>query len=610
MSGKYIFSIIFNADLFRFVYKYQGVFTMDYQIKMQEWLASDLVSEDDKKMIVTADEDTKKEMFSSYIHFGTAGMRALLGPGTSRLNALTVNRAAIGLGKYLLKTYGDEAKKRGIAISFDNRHYSKEFRDISSKIFNEMGMPVYTFRDPHPTPELSYTVRALHCIAGVMITASHNNREYNGYKVYDENGCQGCYGFIDGLIAEIDSLPDELHVSYEKVAENEIKKTIYLDDEDKFDVDFVNKELTTSLYKDYFTGKRLTKIVFTPQCGCDCKVGPMALRGAGYEVETVPSQDFFDPDFTGTKNPNPETEDAYLAAYDLLNKLNSENKKFNLILCTDPDADRCGLAFLNSKGDIQRLTGNQTGALLVDFILSTLQRRNILPTNGTICNTFVTGNQGAYVASLYHTKVRTTATGFKYIGDMANRMKDDGEVYLFGYEESYGYLLSDFIRDKDSLQSIVAIADMCEYYLRQGKTLDVALKELDMKTGHYYDTQVNVYFKGSDCLERMNGEISKIRKEPFNVLAGKKVKTLSDYLERKIYHFDGENKTEEVMDLPDIDKTNCLRFDFEDGAFLAIRPSGTEPKVKFYIEIIKEDDEHAKVIADEMSKELKEKMGL
>lgn len=573
---------------------------MDYLQKMEEWLNSDMVSQEDKDYIRHADEDTKKEMFSSDLHFGTAGMRALLGPGSARLNVLTVRRATIGVANYLLKTFGKDAcKERGFAISFDNRHYSKEFRDIAAKVLSELGFRVFTFRDPHPTPELSYSVRHLHCVGGLMITASHNPKEYNGYKVYDAEGCQAVYGTIDGLIKEIDSLSDELSVTY---TPNPTAESItYLDDDDSYDEEYVSKEVSTSLYKDVFVGDRLTKIVFTPECGCDCKVGPMALRKAGYIVSTVPGQDYFDPDFTHTPNPNPETEEAYLSAFEHLKELNGKGEGYNIIMATDPDADRMGIAFVNSKGEIERFTGNQTGALLIDYVLGTLQRRNQLPSNGCICNTFVTGSQGAKAASLYGIKVRTTATGFKYIGNMADRMVEEGDKYLFGYEESYGYLLADFIRDKDSLQSIVAIADMCEFYLRQGKTLDIALKDLDRKTGHYFDTQVNIYFKGAGSLDKMNEEISAIRKSPFSSLAGKKVKVLFDYLDRKIIDF--ENHETKDMDLPDIDKTNCLRFDFEDESFLCIRPSGTEPKVKFYIEIVKDDvtaAKEAKAMADEL----------
>jgi phosphoglucomutase len=579
---------------------------MDYLKKVENWINSPLVTDAEKETIKNADEDTKKEMFGSDLHFGTAGMRALLGPGSARLNLLTVRRATIGVASFLVKKYGKEAcKTRGFAISFDNRHYSKEFRDMAGKILTEFGFTVFTFHDPHPTPELSYTVRHLGCVGGLMITASHNPKEYNGYKVYDEEGCQAVYENIDGLIKEIDALPDELSCTYIPVADTGSVK--YLDDDNSYDEEYVNKEISTSLYKDVFEGERLTKIVFTPECGCDCKVGPMALRGAGYEVSTVPGQDYFDPDFTNTPNPNPETEEAYLGAYKHIKELNEKGGKYNLIMATDPDADRMGIAFINKDGKLQRFTGNQTGALLIDYVLGTLQRRNLLPSNGCICNTFVTGAQGAKAASLYGTKVRTTATGFKYIGNMASRMPEEGDRYLFGYEESYGYLLADFIRDKDSLQSIIAIADMCEYYLRQGKTLDVALADLDKNTGHYYDTQVNIYFKGAGSLDRMNEEISAVRSNPFSTLAGKKVLTMSDYLNRKIIDF--TNHSTKDMDLPDIDTTNCLRFDFEDESFLCIRPSGTEPKVKFYIEVVKED-EIAKVEAQKMADELKAIMHL
>lgn len=582
---------------------------MDYKQRMNSWLDSDRVTEEEKEYIRNATEEVQKEMFSSNLAFGTAGMRALLGPGCARLNILTVRRATIGVGNFLLSYYSaDEARRRGIAISFDNRHFSKEFRDTATEVLTNMGINVFTFREPHPTPELSYTVRKLHCVGGIMLTASHNSKEYNGYKYYDENGCQGVYEVIDKLISIIEALPDELEVSYPIVSDDIKGKVVYLDDDDSYDENFIKDEVSTSLYKDFYNGERLTKIVFTPQCGANCKVGPMALRAAGYEVETVPGQDFFDPDFTGTPNPNPETEEAYLASFDYLKKLNASGKKFNLILCTDPDADRCGLAFLDRKGKIQRFTGNQTGALLIDFLLGTLQRRKSLPTNGTICNTFVTGSQGAKVASLYGVRVRTTATGFKYIGDMVNRMNEEGEKYLFGYEESYGYLLADFVRDKDSLQSIIAIADMVEYYLRQGKTLDMALEALDQKTGHYFNTQKSFVFEGADSNEKMKAEVSKLRSNPFSELCGLKVATLTDYKERTVKNFQTQQTT--ALNAPDIDTTNCLRFDFEDGCFIAVRPSGTEPKIKFYFEICNRTEEEASELFEKMVSELKALLGL
>lgn len=581
---------------------------MDYKQRMEKWLFSSKVSESDKQTIIDAPESIKEDMFAKDLEFGTGGIRALLGPGSNRLNVFTVKRATIGVCNFLSKKYKNSDKKLSVAISFDNRHGSIEFRDVAAKIFTDYGFDVFTFNKPHPTPELSYTVRHLNCVAGVMITASHNPKEYNGYKLYDEDGCQAVYKNVEDVIAEINNLINEIDVSYEVDSYVTKGSVHFLDSNEDYDNEFIDKELTTSLYKEYFNGERLTKIIFTPQCGCNCKLGPKILREAGYQVLTVPTQDDFDPDFKGTENPNPETYEAYKKAIALLNEKNEEGEKYNLILCTDPDADRCGLAFINSKGDIQRLTGNQTGALLIDFVLSTRKRRNELPHNGCICNTFVTSGQGAKVAKMYNIPTRTTATGFKYIGNMINRMKDDHQEYLFGYEESYGYLLADYIRDKDSLQSILAIADMNEYYLRQGKTLDQAMKDLDRKTGHYFDTQVNIFFSGAAGQRNMLEGIKKIRSNPPFELGGLKVEQVSDYLDRKT--LDGQTHRVTEMNLPDVDKTNCLRFDFEGGSFLAIRPSGTEPKVKFYIEIINDDDSKASKIADKISKQLKKIMGL
>lgn len=581
---------------------------MDYKSKVEKWLNSSLVSEEDKKIIRSSSNEKLIDMFGKDLEFGTGGIRALLGPGSNRLNILTVRRATIGVCNFLRQKYRFDDEKKSVAISFDNRHFSKEFRDIASKVFTEYGFDVYTFNDPHPTPELSYTVRKLKCVAGVMITASHNPKEYNGYKLYDEDGCQAVYKNVEDVIFAIKLLPDEIDCTYNKIDDKHVGKITILDKTKDYDNEYINKELTTSLYKDTYTGERMTKIIFTPECGCDCYLGPKALREAGYEVLTVPEQDFFDPDFKGTENPNPETDGAYKKAIELLETENSKGKKYNLILATDPDADRCGLAFVNSKGKVQRLTGNQTGSLLIDFVLGTLKRRNKLPHNGCICNTFVTSMQGQKIAESYNIPTRTTATGFKYIGNMINRMQQDHQEFLFGYEESYGYLLADYIRDKDSIQSIVAIADMVEYYIRQGKTLDLALEDLERKTGHYFDTQVNIFFEGLSGQTKMLDQITRIRKNPPLSLAGKKIVKMSDYLERKIFFT--KDKSFEKMDLPDIDKTNCLRFDFEDGAFLAIRPSGTEPKMKFYIELISDNDMLAKDLADKMSIELKKLMGI
>jgi phosphoglucomutase len=583
--------------------------SMDYQDKKAAWLASDLVSEKDKTYIRAASDEQLREMFGANLAFGTGGMRALLGPGNGRMNLLTVRRATIGISDFLLKRYGPHAAlERGVAISFDNRHYSTDFQAVAAKVLTERGFTVYTFKEPHPTPELSYSVRMNNCVGGIMITASHNPKEYNGYKFYDEKGCQGVYAIVDEAIKAIDALPDELTVSYVKVPEDQRGKIIYLDDDESYDLNYVTREVGTSLYAQKFQGPRLTTIVFSPECGCNCKVGPMALRKAGYTVIPVPGQDWFDPDFTATENPNPETEGAFKGAFAVMSSVRKSGTNANLILLTDPDADRCGVAFLDKNGVIQRLTGNETGALLIDFVLGTHLRNGDLPSNGIVLNTFVTGGQGAKVADLYGVPIRTTATGFKYIGNLIDRLPAVGQEFLFGYEESYGYLLGDFVRDKDSLQSIVAVADMNEFYLRQGKTLDVAYEELCQKTGRYDTTSVSVAFPGADSLARMAAAVEELRKNPPSTLGGVSFQNVTDYQKRTITDF--TTGIQNTFTDPDIDVCDCLRFNVADGSFLAVRPSGTEPKIKFYVEIVGKSAAEGDALIAGIVADLKKFLGL
>lgn len=577
------------------------------QEKRDAWLKSDLVSDKDKAFIQTCNKATIEEMFGSNLSFGTAGLRALLGPGTSRMNSLTVRRATIGVSRFILNRYGSqEASSRGVAISFDNRHYSKEFRDIACKVFIEQGIKVYTFHNPHPTPELSYAIRKLNCLGGIMITASHNQREYNGYKFYDEKGCQGVYETIDELISIINSLPDELSVKYHPVDEDHFGIVTYLDDTNDFDIEYINEEAKTSLFRNSFGGIKKTRIVFSPSCGCNCVVAPMLLTKAGYPFAVVPGQDKFDPDFTGMDDPNPENDAAYAGAIAYLNS-NIVNK-YNLILVTDPDADRCGLAFLDSKGKISRLTGNQIGALLLEYKLSVLKERNELPSSGVVCTTFVSSTQAQRICEYYGVTIRILATGFKYIGNLIDKVKFNSQKFLFGFEESYGYLLTDLVRDKDSLQAIIAIADMCEYYLRRGLTLDLAYERLCNRTGTFYNTQKNITIKGVGSLEKVKNGINKLRSTMIESLGTLRVKTITDYLKRTIINI-GTNSGVAIGD-NDIDRTDCLRYDFKDGGYVAIRPSGTEPKVKIYFEIYNKSDAEAQVLVNKINDQIRHISGL
>ena len=575
------------------------------QDRKEAWLKSDKVSEKDKNFIKSCNKGMLEEMFGTNLTFGTAGLRALLGPGTSRMNALTVRRATIGVARYLMNRFGSqEATSRGVAISFDNRHYSKEFRDIACRVFIEHGIKVYTFHNPHPTPELSYTIRKLNCLGGIMITASHNQREYNGYKFYDENGCQGVYETIDELINVINSLPDELSVNYHPLDEDHFGIVTYLDENPDFDKEYINEEARTSLFRGAFAGHKKTKIVFSPSCGCNCIVGPMLLTKIGYEFAVVPGQDKFDPDFTNMEDPNPENDAAYKGA---ISFLNTSSQRYNLILVTDPDADRCGLAFLDSTGKISRLTGNQIGALLLDYKLSVLKENGQLPKGGVVCTTFVSTSQAQKICDEYGVNIRILATGFKYIGNLIDKIKFNSQKFLFGFEESYGYLLDELVRDKDSLQAIIAIADMNEYYLRKGLTLDSAYEKLCSRTGTYYNTQKSIEIKGAGSLEKVKEGINKLRLSMVESLGTLRVKTITDYLKRTIINIG--TKSGLSLDDNDVDRTDCIRYDFKDGGYVAIRPSGTEPKVKIYFEIYNRSDSEASILVDKIYDQIRKIAG-
>ena len=555
-------------------------FLMNYSEMSKVWLNSDKVSEADKKIILDADDNQLKDMFYQDLAFGTAGLRGVMGPGTNRMNKFVITKATIGVGLYYQKYR--KLGYKGIAISYDNRNNSKEFAFIAQSILNEMGIDTYIFDKPHPTPELSFAVRYYKCFAGIMITASHNPKEYNGYKVYDEEGCQLVFEKIDNLIAIIDKLPSYLDCEV-PVSDTKGKSMICDDDLDPV---FIDKEISTSIgCKIFKNDYRQTQIVFSPQCGANSIVGPKILRGCHYDVTTTPGQDYFDPNFTGTKSPNPENKEAYTKSIETLLELNKKgnpdpNKKYTLIMTSDPDADRVGVAFLNSKNEVELYTGNQIGAMLIDFLFHYYQENGLIPPNGMLYESFVTSTLGKKVATSYNVNVETVLTGFKYIGNKIATEKD--KIYLFGYEESYGYLIYPFVRDKDSLQSMILIADMVEYYARRGKTLDIVYDELQQKFGYYSTETYSIQADNADHFAKMKDYIEHLIDTPADSIGNYKVTSIIDY-NRQLNFNKATNSTTTFDDLP---KSNCIKFILGNSGWIAIRPSGTEPKVKVYIEII------------------------
>lgn len=561
---------------------------MNYKDRAEKWLESDEVSAADKAIIKDADDGKLLDMFGADIQFGTAGLRGLLGPGTNRLNELVIRKSTVGLAKFIIDTYGEEGKKRGAAVSFDNRFKSAEFAAETCAILNAYGINTFSFSCPHPTPELSYTVRECHCVAGVMVTASHNPAEYNGYKVYDETGCQMVYENIDRLVDEIKKLPDFLEVHVERAATTGINTVLG----ENFDDRFTTREAFTSIIARSDT-ERHVKIVYTPQCGTNVFLGPWTLRKCGYEVLSVPGQDHWDHSFDGVHFPNPEFDEAWEKAKALLFEMHAKDPQYLIAICNDPDADRVGLGFIGKDGGFHRYTGNQTGALLIDFLLGERKRQGRLPKDGVLYNSFVTSAFGAHIAEKkYGIEVKWVPTGFKYIG---YAIEKSSKPFVFGYEESYGYLTKEFVRDKDCLQSNVAIADMAEDCYRKGITIDEKFAALEKEFGHYVTGLKNIYVDGLVGKQRLTEKLAALRESPLTEIAGDKVIAVDDYL-NSIHTDLVSGKKTRIADIPSLD---CLKYYFRNG-WLAVRPSGTEPKCKIYCEMVTPSDEEGQKLSNDI----------
>ena len=548
---------------------------MRVEEKYERWLACPSVSEQDKKELRSYTKEQINDAFYRDLEFGTAGIRGILGPGSNRLNTKIVARATVGFAKYLLETFKD-AKTRGVCISHDNRLYSREFTLVTAEVLNSFGIKAFIFDALRPTPELSYAVRKTGACGGVMITASHNPKEYNGYKVYDENGCQLVPSKIKRLVEIIDSLGFELDV--ENGTEN--AELVVLDD--SCDIDYRKEVEDISINRDL--NKDDIKIVFSPQHGTAYGNAVEIFKDLGYKnVILVKEQCSPDPLFSNTKSPNPENAEAYELSIEYAKRNDAD-----LILTTDPDADRVGMAFKNSKGEYELYTGNQTGALLIYYVLSERQKRGLLSENGVLFNTIVTSSLGGKITESFGLSVESLLTGFKFIGDRIYHYEQTNEkTFEFGYEESYGYLIKPFVRDKDSLQALVMISEMTNYFLQAGKRLDQVMGELQARFGYHRDELYSIYFEGQSGGEKMNQILSNNRANPFKEIGGLKVVALEDYKTLKRYE-DGRETA--IVGLPTSD---VLKYFLEDGSTVAIRPSGTEPKCKFYYGAVSNNEQEA-----------------
>lgn len=562
---------------------------------LKRWLSSDKVSLKDKETLKGMNEEELDSAFFKNIDFGTAGLRGILGPGTNRMNYFTVLKATIGFGLYLKEIFkGDIA----VAISHDNRHYSREFTLESAKVLNEMGINTYIFDSLRPTPELSYAVRYKHCQGGIMITASHNPKEYNGYKVYDEEGCQLTPSKIKRLIEIIASLPDELSVSI-PVADIKGKNEILCEDVDDTYVKEVEKIV---INKDL--DKKDFKIVYSPNHGTSYVNAVRVFKDEGYEFYPVLKQCTPDPDFSETLSPNPEDAKAFIEPIKEAKKIGAK-----LICMTDPDGDRVGLATRLENGEFALMTGNESAALLLDYILENKIKRGEDISHDVVYNTVVSSMLGKAVCDYYHVKLESFLTGFKFIGDRIHYYETHGNEYkfLFGYEESYGCLAAPFVRDKDGIQAILLYAEMGLYYDKLGKNLVEAYDDLAKKLGNFYYSKLfSIYFEGSEGSAKMAKIMKDVETHPFKEILGNKVVAIENYFELTRLEVES-GKTSRIENLP---KGDLVKFYFEDGANISIRPSGTEPKCKFYIEVCGKDRKEVEGKPEKYYEEIKKQLGL
>ncbi|RGI30825.1 phospho-sugar mutase [Melissococcus sp. OM08-11BH] len=537
-------------------------------------------------------ENELQEAFYAPLEFGTAGMRGILGVGINRMNIYTVRQAANGLALFI-STLGEDAKKRGVAIAYDSRHQSPEFAMESAKTLASHGIKSYVFESLRPTPELSFAVRYSGCVAGIMITASHNPANYNGFKVYGEDGAQMPPQDADKVTEFVRSVANPLEIEI-------------IDDSQSNDfITIIGKEVDDSYLKDILTvtiddelinrsGSKLN-MVFTPLHGTGKMLGERALSQIGFtNVSLVEEQAIADPNFTTVTSPNPEELSAFEYAIRLGEELSAD-----LLVATDPDADRLGAAVKLPNGEYRVLTGNQLASLMVHYILTKKNEKQELPENGLVLKSIVSSELPTRICEKYDVEMKNVLTGFKFIAEQIKEaQRTQSNEFLFGFEESYGYLVKPFVRDKDAIQALVLLAEMATYYMEKNQTLYDALLEIYKEFGYFKEKTISVTKSGMEGLKEITRLMQDIRNNLPTSFGGIKVNFTEDYSVGKRMLSDGKI---ELLDLPN---ANVLKFFLEDGSWIAIRPSGTEPKIKFYIGAVDETQEAVDNKMDRFGEEL------
>ena len=546
-----------------------------------QWLSHQEVSKEDKEFLAHLPPQILDDTFFKDIEFGTAGMRGVMGPGTNRINAFTIKKAVIAYGLYLKQFFPTQLNK-GVVIAHDNRHQALAFTQLCVSVLNKMGIDTYTFPELVPTPLLSFAVRDLHAIGGIMITASHNPKEYNGFKIYDQFGCQLIPSKIEYVINNLSKLGDILSLLIPEADVHGYSKVVGSEVEEKYLSLVLSLQLRPQLDKSKF------KVVFTPQHGASYRLVPKLFKTMGYHLDVVDEQMTIDPDFSGTESPNPEEPIAYTKAI-----LKAKEVNATLIMVADPDADRVGLGYLNRHQQYELLNGNLSAALLVYYLLQFKKDNRLLTVNGVKYDTIVSSPLAKKIALSYGVRVESFLTGFKFIGERIQLYKDQaGPSFVFGYEESYGCLIGDFVRDKDAIQALTMYAEMTLYFTSLGLTLDAVLEDIYKNYGYHHDVQFSLALRGNEGKDLLDSILNRLREAPFKPIGNVAVVKFNDYL-TQISKTNNESST---IALP---SANVIKYYLADGSTIVVRPSGTEPKCKFYFSIVSLSgvDLEAKVIA-------------
>ena len=562
-------------------------FKMDYIKAYQIWMESTVVDEDTKQELAQIKSDKKEieERFYTDLAFGTGGLRGIIGAGTNRINIYTIRKATQGMAQYIA-SQGASASRRGVVIAYDSRYKSDVFAMEAAKVLAANGIKTYVFDELRPVPALSFAVRELGCIAGIMITASHNPAKYNGYKAYWEDGGQLPPESADAVLAainKIDIFKDVKVIAEDKAKAQGLIEIIGQEMDEKFlanvKAQSIHPEIAAKAADDF-------KVIYTPFHGAGNKPVRKILEMIGLEnVLVVKEQEKPDPAFSTVKSPNPEDKEGFELAIALAKKENVD-----LIIGTDPDCDRVGIVVRNKQGDYITMTGNQVGVLLTDYILSQKKQKGELPDNGVIIKTIVTSEMARAVTAHYNVEIMDVLTGFKFIGEKIKEFEQNGnqKQFIFGFEESYGYLAGTYARDKDAVVAAMLIAEMAAWYKIKGMSLYEAMQALYEKYGVYLEDLISITMEGKAGQEKIAAIMQMLRENTPKSIGDVKITAFRDYKVGKRY--DMINDSEETMELP---SSNVLYFELEDKSWFVVRPSGTEPKVKLYFSVTADTTEQA-----------------